>query len=690
MQNKTHKLILLVTLIIYTLLSINIPLINEFSWIWNDFKTSHRNSSSTISYDEIAIVSIDDESLSQIPEKYPWNRRRTAKVIHQLKKSGAKLIVLDEYIQSPSSIDPAQDEVLASVLLHSKNIVTQSYLRRFINHKGEEKVQISPPIPMVKRSAKGLGYVNYKTDDFLRLRKLSLAVKTNEEIHSSLLLSILTQLNYKPTIEQQTLSFTKDGSKIHIPLDHDHNLTVDLVNLNQNKQEIKNLPFPVFSFVDIQENRISPLKIKNKIVFIIESNDQSSQLAQTQMNLILAKGLVSATLLGNVLHSHSVKTASRISFHIILILSLLLSIFLALKASPLIFNCYQVLFPALILPIDYGIYTSMNIQSNLLTAVLANFSFWLLFNTIKYFQERAEKAEIRNAFSHYVTASVVNEILKDTSQLKLGGERKELTVFFSDIAGFTNISERLEIERLVILLNDYLTAMTDNIIITNKGMLDKYEGDAIMAVFGAPINNKSHAIQACKSALDNQRILKEELWPRWKVAGFPQFTVRIGINTGPMIVGNMGSKSRFDYTVIGDNVNLGARLESLNKVYQTDILISESTYQLVKDDMRCRMIDIVRVKGKRIPVRVYELISLKNTSSDAINEFIRTYEHALSHYEQQNFQEALQTLEQIKTSCRPKDGASKVLAERCNKYLKNPPAEDWDSVFEAIEDHDLT
>lgn len=641
-----------------------------------------------MTFNEIAVVSIDDESLSQIPEKYPWNRRRMAKVIHQLKQSESKLIILDEYIQSPSSIDPSQDEILASVFLHAKNVLTQNNLRRFINHTGQDKVQISPPIPMIKRSAKSLGFVDFKKDSFLRLRKLSMMVKTKESQHQSLLLAILSQLNYYPKIINHSLQFKKDDSLVKIPLDSNDNLLVDLFNVNPKNQNIKDLPFPVYSFVDIQENRVSPSKLKDKIVFIIESNDQSSQLAQTQMNLILSKGLISANLLGNLLHSHAITPASRLSFHIILFLSLLLSISLAIKASPLLFNCYQFVLPIILLPLDYFIYSSLNSQSHLLIAVLANFLFWLLYNTIKYFQERAEKAEIRNAFSHYVTASVVNEILKDTSQLKLGGERKELTVFFSDIAGFTNISERLEIERLVILLNDYLTAMTDNIIIQNKGMLDKYEGDAIMAVFGAPINNKTHAIQACKSALDNQRILKEELWPRWKVAGFPLFTVRIGINTGPMIVGNMGSKSRFDYTVIGDNVNLGSRLESLNKVYQTDILISESTYQLVKDDMRCRMIDLVRVKGKRIPVRVYELISFKNTSSDAINEFISTYERAFEHYEKQEFQQAITILGEIKTSCRPKDGASKVLLARCQRYVNNPPPEDWDCVFEAKDDED--
>ncbi|PCJ20113.1 MAG: hypothetical protein COB02_05805 [Candidatus Cloacimonadota bacterium] len=686
MQNNSNKLLLLISIIVYLIFATNIPLINELSWSWSDYKTTLRNSNQNQKYDEIVIVAIDDESLSQIPEKYPWNRRRLAKVIYQLKKNGSKLIILDDYIQSPSSIDPKQDEILASVFIDAKNVITRNYLRRFINHKGENKLQLAPPIPMIKRASKGLGFIDYKKDDFLRLRNLILSASTKNKTHQSMIVSILEHLKYKPLIHQNILSFTKTNKTHSIQLDENNAIPVDLININKNNSKFSRLPFKVFSFVDIQENKIAKEKLKGKIVFIIDANDLSSNLMQTQMNLILPEGLITATILGNILHNHSISYNNRVMFHIILILALFISILFALKSTPVIFTFYQIILPIIILPLDYFLYTSFQVQSSLLIAILATLTFWLLFNTVKYFQERAEKAEIKNAFSHYVTASVVNEILKDTSRLKLGGERKELTVFFSDIANFTNISERLEIERLVTLLNDYLTAMTDNIIIQNKGMLDKYEGDAIMAVFGAPINNQSHAVLACRSALDNQRILKEELWPKWKIAGFPLFTVRIGINTGPMIVGNMGSKTRFDYTVIGDNVNLGSRLENLNKVYKTDILISETTYQLVKNDMRCRMIDVVRVKGKRIPVRVYELISLQNKSSDAINEFIKIYEKAFDLYENKDFKQSIEILEQIKTSCRPKDEASKLLLQRCHQYLQKPPPEDWDNVFEFLDD----
>ncbi|MCJ8344701.1 CHASE2 domain-containing protein, partial [bacterium] len=197
MLDKSQKLLLLITLIIYLLLAINIPLINELSWIWNDYKTSLRNASQNIHYEQIAIVAIDDESLSQIPEKYPWNRRRLAQVIHQLKKHQSKLIILDDYIQSPSSIDPAQDEILASIFLNAKNVISRNYLRRFINHKGEKKLQIAPPIPIIKRSAKGLGFVDFQKDQFLRLRDLSLEVETANEKHSSLLLVILESLGYQ-------------------------------------------------------------------------------------------------------------------------------------------------------------------------------------------------------------------------------------------------------------------------------------------------------------------------------------------------------------------------------------------------------------------------------------------------------------------------------------------------------------
>jgi adenylate cyclase len=196
---------------------------------------------------------------------------------------------------------------------------------------------------------------------------------------------------------------------------------------------------------------------------------------------------------------------------------------------------------------------------------------------------------IKGMFSQYLNPTVVNELIAHPEKLRLGGEKKELTVFFSDIASFTNFSEKLDAVDLVGILNEYLSAMTD-IILRNDGTLDKYVGDAVMAVWGAPMTLPNNALNACRAALQMQA-KTAEIAARWEQEGKPKLIVRMGLNTDFMVVGNVGGASRFDYTVIGDAVNLGSRMEGANKTYGTNIMISERTRNLVKDEMICRELD---------------------------------------------------------------------------------------------------
>ena len=226
----------------------------------------------------------------------------------------------------------------------------------------------------------------------------------------------------------------------------------------------------------------------------------------------------------------------------------------------------------------------------------------------KILTEEENVKYIRNTFSKFVSKDVVDELLRDPDKIALGGSRKEITVFFSDVRGFTTLSEALSPEDLVKLLNEYLSVMT-NVIIDFKGTIDKYMGDAIMAFWGAPINMEDHAYYACVSAIVQLNKLKE-LQADWKSRNLPSIDIGIGLNTGPAVVGNMGSSHRMDYTCMGDTVNLGSRLEGSNKMYATRIIISEYTYERVKERVYARELDLVKVKGKNQPVRIYELIGL--------------------------------------------------------------------------------
>ncbi|MDP3444071.1 MAG: adenylate/guanylate cyclase domain-containing protein, partial [Ignavibacteria bacterium] len=256
-----------------------------------------------------------------------------------------------------------------------------------------------------------------------------------------------------------------------------------------------------------------------------------------------------------------------------------------------------------------------------------------------FIKERQQNVLIKGMFSTYVSKDVVNELLNNPDKLKLGGERKNVTVLFSDIVGFTTFSEGKQPEKLVLFINEYLNEMTD-IILINEGTLDKYLGDAIMAFWGAPLELKDHAYKACLTALEMQKSTNE-ISKRWISSGEQPLKIRIGINSGEVIVGNMGGVKRFDYTVMGDNVNLASRLEGANKQYNSKIMIGESTYEFIKEKFLVRELDLIRVKGKMKPTKVFELIGLKEELLDTgMQKLIENYSLALNMYKQREFEQA--------------------------------------------------
>ncbi len=258
--------------------------------------------------------------------------------------------------------------------------------------------------------------------------------------------------------------------------------------------------------------------------------------------------------------------------------------------------------------LGYWIFASKSIIVWYSTGIISIVSSFVGIVIYKVLTEEKEKYKIKSMFSKYVSKEHVEQLIKNPEKLKLGGEKKLLTVLFSDVRSFTTISEAMTPEELVSHLNEYLSEMT-KIVIDTGGTLDKYVGDEIMAFYGAPVEYPDHAYKACKAAVIMMDRL-HELQEKWKKEGKPPLNIGIGINTGEMVVGNMGSEARMDYTVMGDAVNLGARLEGTNKMYGTNIIISEFTYEHVKDKVIVRELDFIRVKGKLKPVRIYELLDV--------------------------------------------------------------------------------
>jgi class 3 adenylate cyclase/CHASE2 domain-containing sensor protein len=294
----------------------------------------------------------------------------------------------------------------------------------------------------------------------------------------------------------------------------------------------------------------------------------------------------------------------------------------------------------------------------------------------KYFTEERKKRELKGTFEKYVSPAIVAEVLSDPENIELGGKKMELTVMFSDVRGFTTISEKLDPRQLSDLLNSYLTPMTD-LVFKNKGTLDKYMGDAIMAFWGAPIHFEDHAQHAARCALQMIEKLKL-LQAEYRAKGFPEIDIGIGLNTGEMSVGNMGSETVRSYTVMGDSVNLGSRLEGINKEYHTHIIISEFTQRALKDKFVTREVDWVRVKGKAQPVRIFELIAEGSVPEEKA-KLLETFQQGFQLYHERNFNQAIEKFKAC-LEVDPKDGVSQLYLERCEDYQNNPPGENWDGV----------
>lgn len=316
--------------------------------------------------------------------------------------------------------------------------------------------------------------------------------------------------------------------------------------------------------------------------------------------------------------------------------------------------------------------------------IYAEVSFFLTMIGVTFYRfvtEERQKRKTRGAMQMYLTPEVVDQVLNEG--LKLGGETAELTVFFSDIQGFSTISEKIgDPEKLVFFINRYMDEICAPLR-ARRGCIDKFIGDAVVAFWGAPVRLPNHAAEACLAALE-AKAAEEPLRRQFRAEGFPEIYTRIGLNSGPVLVGNMGSSFKFNYTVMGDTVNLASRLEGANKNYGTYIMIGERTYELAKTAIEARELDLLTVKGKTLPTRVYQLVARKGELTAAQKEGFGLFEEALKLYRGRKFQEAEKRLADV-LRLLPEDPPSLIYIERCRLLQAEPPADDWDGVWHLKE-----
>ncbi|MDR0669853.1 MAG: CHASE2 domain-containing protein [Treponema sp.] len=340
---------------------------------------------------------------------------------------------------------------------------------------------------------------------------------------------------------------------------------------------------------------------------------------------------------------------------------------------------------ALLMPVlAFGLFAATGLCLRILTPTLAMALAAIIREIIAYIGSEQEKQFIRKAFSTYLSADVVQEIIADPSRLQLGGIKRHITAVFTDIQGFSGISERLDPEQLVQLLNQYLSSMS-NVILEERGTIDKYEGDAIIAFFGAPLELPDHGRRACVSAVMMKRLEAKlnQGFIENGLSSLPLLT-RIGINTGDMVVGNMGTEQKMNYTIIGNAANLAARLEGVNKQYGTWILASEETINESGGQVLSRRLDRVRVVGINKPVQLYEILDLSADAGDEAREKVELFHRALARFEARDWNTALILFARVLDQY-PNDSPALIYLKRCQQYRQIPPARDWDGIFNLDE-----
>ncbi len=338
---------------------------------------------------------------------------------------------------------------------------------------------------------------------------------------------------------------------------------------------------------------------------------------------------------------------------IVSVLVLLVSLVLALIA----FREFRSFFP------------TITIEVGVILAILGVLS-------VNYLTEGREKRLIKKVFNRYLHPAVVESLTRNPEELEMGGKEIMATVMFTDLQGFTGISELFTPSEIVQFLNQYFEKVAQ-IVFENNGMLDKYTGDGIMAIFGAPIETPEHARMACQAAIGFKKL--SALTIQAKGYDIPLIT-RIGINSGNFVVGNIGSSSRMDYTAIGDTVNLSARLEGVNKIYGTQNIISETTYALVKEQFLCRPLDYIRVKGRDKPLTIYSVMGVSDEPDPAIHRLLELHLQALDFYRQNDFIKAKEAFESLRAQF-PSDSVAKVFIQRCEQLQINPHLIDAEGVF---------
>ncbi len=580
---------------------------------------------------DILIVDIDEVSLAEIGQ-WPWSRATHAQLLQNL--SSAQIVAFDVIFSETSTRGSDDDAALATAIA---DFAGTAVLPQVIS---EQSDIVRNPLPAFADNS-SLGFVNVSPERDGVVRHSQLARNGLQSFDSVIAGTDMTTEKLRITWHGPQKTFTTlsyvDVYNGIIPAEVFAGKTILVGAGAAGLGDTYQTPFGAMPGVEIHANTINTL---------------SAGTARTPVDPVVSWILFSLVGLATVLTIIYVRQA------------MLMTGALGLIALLIIIG-------------TYGAFTYLRIVPHLYLLILFVVLAVGLF-LLQYIFESGEKAYIRRGFEQYVAKEVVDELSQNPDKLTLGGETKTLSILFSDIRGFTTISEQLTPQELMNQLNEYLEEMSESVM-ERKGLVDKYIGDAVMAFWGAPLTIPNHAALACESVIDMKRALSE-LNQRWEKEGKPPFAIGVGVSTGDVVVGNMGSKRRFNYSIIGDEVNFSARIEGLTKQYGVFCLIGEQTYQDIKDmpHLTTRELDDVMVKGKKEPRRIYELVTDELTPE--IESALTQFAVGRKAYLAGDFTAASTAFSKA-LEANLEDGPSQVFLERSKELMANPP-ENWNGVFE--------
>jgi adenylate cyclase len=674
----------------------------------------------------VVIVDIDEKSLKTIGQ-WPWPRTRIADLITRLTQMGALVIAFDIVFAEPDRMSPSiaaeafrnlddstreklralpsNDSVLADALRHSRVVLGESGLP-FANAPTPNKM---PPVgiatlgndprpyllnypgllrnvPVLEQAAAGHGLFTIRVERDGIVRRVPMVMQAQGVILPSLTLEMLRVVSGTNTLliktdEAGVKSVAVPG--FEIPTNRNGQLWIHF-SPHDNARYV--------SAADVLAGTVAPDVVNRKLVLIGTSAVGLLDSKTTPIDPVMPGVEVHAQVLESAL-TRSLLSTPNYAIGAELCAAILLGvaiIWLAPILNPVVLLGFGALIVASTVGASWYLYLQDSLLIDFTYPLLSSLLVYLTLMFSNYFSEQAQRRRIRSAFGQYLSPTLVEQLAQSPEKLVLGGEQRDMTIMFSDVRGFTTISElyKSDPQGLTSLMNRFLTPLT-NAIIDRKGTIDKYMGDAIMAFWNAPLSDASHEINACDAALDMldriadlNRIRKEESQSNGKP--FISLQVGVGLNTGPCVVGNMGSDLRFDYSVLGDSVNLASRLEGQSKTYGISIIAGSKTALAAKDKFAILEIDFITVKGKTEPEVVYALIGRDDVANSGHFKKLRDLSSKmLSCYRSRDWRGALAAIEDGRIA--DENGKLNTLFElygdRIREFLESPPPDDWDGVY---------